>query len=317
MPDITIGERVNVFVTSPAGCALLLIVEERRLLPTDLVQPETAFLTAGAAIEAFSPWIGKDNAWRKAETLRHGPRLRPLAHAILDQAGIAWWWEPLRRDAQLWTTQANHEPFPEAGRFPTPRDPPNGNERYAQHPDRAVYTSTAHGELSALLVAGLTNLGDWYVDPPIERKRVRIRASARIVEVHDVTDWHVLVRRYPADGFHGTHWWDGMPPDTPWGQGGGIVPDWSAIARDWDGVHTSLWGMLLIEQVRVTSDIGWTEHWGQSGQRPLWLRDVFANIEAIEPRTELEHPKRAVTVPMALIPPQQRHPSWPAPPSPN
>jgi hypothetical protein len=158
MPDITIGERVDQFVTSPAGCALLLIVEERHLLPTDLAQPETAFLAAGAAIEALSPWIGNAPAWLKAEALRHGPRLRPLARAILDQAGIAWWWESLRHDAQLWTTQANHEPFPEAGRFPTPLDPPNGNERYAQHPDRAVYTSTAHGEHAATIALLLARI---------------------------------------------------------------------------------------------------------------------------------------------------------------
>lgn len=256
----------------------------------------------------------------------HGsrPRLCATVHACgrsptqsLDQAGIAWWWEPLRRDAQLWTTQANHEAFPEVGRFPTPTAPPNRSERYAQHPDHAVYTSTAHDDVSALLVAGLTNLGDWIVDPPIESKRVQIRADARVVEIHDVTDWHELVRRYPVDGFHGTHRWDGMPPDKPRGQGGGIVPDWSAIARDWDGVHTSLWGMLLIEQVHVTSDNGWIEHWGQSGERTLWLRDVFTNIEAIETRIELEHPERAASFPMALIPPEQRHPSLPKPPSPD
>lgn len=321
MPDITIeqriDDRVDQLVTSPAGCAFLLIAEGDSLQPPDVADPVTAFLVAGAAVEAISPWNAYGNGWLKAEALRHGSRLRPLAHAILGQPDVAWWWERLRRDAQLWTTQANHEPFPLSGYFPTPTAPPNRNERYAQHPDHAVYTSTAYDDLSALLVAGLTNLGDWIVEPPIERKRVHVLPDAWVVEIHNADDWHDFVRRYPAHGFHGTHWWDGMPPDTPWGQGGGIVLDWSAIARDWDGVHISLLGMLLIEQVRVVSDAGWPEHWGQSGERTLWLREVFTDIEAIEPMMEMTDPGRAAHFPMALIPPDQRHPSWPVPPSPD
>ncbi|HEV2066618.1 MAG TPA: hypothetical protein VGR08_07270, partial [Thermomicrobiales bacterium] len=298
----------------PAGCALLLIAEEQRLQPPDLASPETAFLLTGAAIETISPWHSYGNSWLKSEALRHGPRLRPLATAILEHPAINWWWDGLDRNAQLSTTQANGEPFPAPDSFPTPHAPPDQFERYAQHPARAVYTSTAYDGQSALLVAGLTNLGDWLVEPPIERKRVRIHRDARVMEIHDADSWHRFVLRYPADGFHGM-----MPdvPDTPWGRGGGIVPDWAAAARKWDGVHVSLWGMLMIEQVRVTSDAGWTEHWGQFGECTLWLRDVFTDVEHIEPIRQLMHPEHVGVFPAALIPPNQRHPGWPAPPPPD
>lgn len=317
MPEIPIDERVEQLISCPAGCAFLLIAEEHYSRISDLAEPEPAFLATGAAIEAISPWRAEGNAWLKAEALRHGPRLRPLAAAILDQPGIAWWWAPLDRDAQLWTTQASHEPFPPAGAFPTPTAPPNRSERYAQIPDRAIYTSTAYDDLSALLVAGLTNLGDWIVKPPIERKRIRVRADARVVEIHDAQSWHSFVHRYPTFGAHKTHWWEGMPHDTPWGQGGGFVPDWAAVARKWEGVHVSLWGMLMIEQVRVGEGNDWTEHWGQSGECTLWMRDVFADIEDIEPIGELGPPEHVRLFTSALIPPDQRPRGWPVPPSPD
>ena len=317
MPQPTIDERVEQLITCPAGCAMLLIAEEQRLQPPELANPETAFLVTGAAIEAISPWHAEGNAWLKSEALRHGRRLRPLAAAILEYPAISWWWDALDRDAQLWTTQANGEPFPAPGRFPTPHAPPDRSGRYAQHPVRAVYTSTRYDDQSALLVAGHTNLGDWNLQPPIERKRVRIHPDARVVELHDAVSWHRFVLGYPADGFHGTHGWPGMRDDLPWGQGGGIVPDWAAVADEWDGVHVSLWGMLMIEQVRVTSDAGWTEHWGQSGERTLWLRDVLMDVEDIEPVRELGPPEHVRLFPLALIPPDERHPSLPVPPAPE
>lgn len=302
MPDIPLDTRVDQLISCPAGCAMLLIAEANHLQPPDLAEPETAFLVTGAAIEVISPWSPYGNAWLKSEALRHGRRLRPLAAAILEHPGIAWWWAPLDRDAQLWTTQANYEPFPEPGAFPTPTAPPTLHERYAQHPERAVYTSTAYDDLSALLMAGLTNLGDWFVEPPIERKRVRVRSDARVMEIHDAGSWHRFVLRYPADGFHGAH-----PdlPGTPWGQGGGIVPDWAAVARDWDGVHVSLWGMLMIEQVCVGAGGDWTEHWGQSGERTIWLRDVFTDVEDLEPVRELGQGEGLDLFLTALIPPDQ------------
>lgn len=180
-----------------------------------------------------------------------------------------------------------------------------------------MYTSTAYDDQSALLAAGLTSLGDWIGEPPIERKRVRIRPDARVMEVHDAGSWHRFVSHYPTHGVHGTMWWEGMPADLPWGRGGGIVPDRAAVARDRDGIHISLWGMLMIEQVRVDSDAGWTEHWGQSGEQTLWLRDVFTDIEDIEPKRELGRPEHVGLVPAALIPPEERHPSWPVPPAPD
>jgi len=123
MEAMSTYDRVEQLISCPAGCALLLIVEEQRPEPPDLAIPETAFLVTSAAIEAISPWRAEGNAWLKAEALRHGRRLRPLATAILNHPGVGWWWDDLNRDAQLWTTQANGEPFLGPDSFPTPHNP--------------------------------------------------------------------------------------------------------------------------------------------------------------------------------------------------
>lgn len=274
MPDITIEDRVDQLVTSPAGCALLLNVEDHRLSTADLRRPEIALFLAHYAATVMTPWDA-DHDWIISTALSHGPRLRDLAFEMVTHEDMAWWWEPLRRDAQLWTAQPNMEPFPSSDHFPTPTHPPDKGERYAQHPERYVYTSTERDGLSSLIAALAWPMNDWEVKLPAARKRVGVQFDARIVEIGSAHDWHELVRRYPADGAHATH------PDFPytsWGVSNGMVPDWSAIARDWDGVHISLWASVVAEQIRVESDIGWTELWGATGEHTLWLNWAFSNM---------------------------------------
>lgn len=290
MPDSTIEQRieqrVDQLVTSPAGCALLLIAEENNLAPADLIRPEVALWITGDALETIVPWTG-DHDWVVSTALSHGPRLRRLAHEIVSSSGTSWWWEPLRRDAQLWTTQANYEPFPSPDAFPTPRIPPSENERYTQHSDHYIYTSTSRAGLSSLIAAMGTSVNDWHIDLPAACKRVEVREDARVIEIDSARDWHELVRHYFADGSHHAH-----PDftDTPWGVSDGMVPDWSAIARVWDGVHISLWASVTAEQVRIASDIGWTERWGTNGEHTLWLNWAFCEVTDLPDIESLTYP---------------------------
>jgi len=50
MEAMSTYDRVEQLISCPAGCALLLIVEEQRPEPPDLAIPETAFLVTSAAI---------------------------------------------------------------------------------------------------------------------------------------------------------------------------------------------------------------------------------------------------------------------------
>ncbi len=64
------------------------------------------------------------------------------------------------------------------------------------------------------------------------------------------------VRSHPSQSPYPCNW-----HGLPWGPNDGIVPGWSGIARQWDGVHLTLWGYLTPTQVQVTSDAGWTMAW--------------------------------------------------------
>lgn len=311
MPRMSIDERVEQLVSCPAGCALLLLAEENNLSPDDLTRPEVALLIAGYAVESISPWDAYGNAWLRAEAQRHGPRLRPLAAAILEQPDLAWWWDPIQRDAQLWMRQPNREPFPTPTTFPTPHGSQPIRDSYEHQPRRYVFTSTERNGISSLLSALRGRVNDWYVETPISRKLVRVSPSARIYEVGSAQDWHEFCVENSAEGLHNT-----MPdiPDTPWGTGGGIVPNWPRVAQNWDGVHVSLWAFITAIQVRVTSSAGWTEPWSWSGEHAIWLRWAFASVTDWP-----DHPYIDLNAqsPTALIPPDRRHPGWPVPPSPD
>jgi hypothetical protein len=135
------------------------------------------------------------------------------------------------------------------------------------------------GQLAALA----NHVSDWHLNYTAQRKRVRIAPDARVLEIVSAEDWHVLV---------GTHGIRSVPdpirdrnPDRgqPWGSNDGLVPDWAAIARHWDGVHITLWALLTATQVRVTSSTGWSEVWSRESEETTWLRWGFDAVEEMAP----------------------------------
>lgn len=65
------------------------------------------------------------------------------------------------------------------------------------------------------------------------------------------------------------------------GEDGRLVPDWAAVARDWDAVHLTLGGALTAEQVRVEGPKGWTELSGWDAELTAWLRWRFDDVERL------------------------------------
>ncbi len=63
-----------------------------------------------------------------------------------------------------------------------------------------------------------------------------------------------------------------------WPPGGRLVPDFAAVARDWDAVHLTLGGLLTAEQVRVDGPGGATELQGWDAEQTVWLRWVFDEV---------------------------------------
>ncbi len=77
-------------------------------------------------------------------------------------------------------------------------------------------------------------------------------------EVDDPEAWHALCVRY-----------------TAMGEDHRLVPNWSAVAEDWDAVHLTLGGLLTAEQVRIESVAGWTQLGMWDCEQTVWLRWCF------------------------------------------
>ena len=284
MQELSAEARAEALIAAPAGCVLLLIAEEHNLTPADLAKPDIGLFAIAHAIREISPWDGRGHDRIVAEALRHGLRLRDFALSLASNLEIAWWWAPIDRENQLWLPQHDSYICLEEVWDLRPSLPPNDYERYVHAPRPRISTSELRGGLSSEFAYVLTGAGDWDLDFPINSRAVRIRPTARVLEINSAQDWHDLVRRYPADGFHATH------PDftnTPWGQSDGmLVPDWSRVVRDWDGVHFTPWALLTATQVRVTSEVGWTEPWVWEGAHTLWLNWMFDSVVDLPPIDE-------------------------------
>jgi len=284
MPDLSPEVRADALTGSPAGCVLLLIAEERELTPATLAKPEVGLFAIAEAIGQISPWHAHGHARIVKEALRHGPRLRQRALDLVSHPDIAVWWAPIDRQNQLWLRFSEDE-----GGWPTsqttirPTGPPSNFEVYVHAPRPQLATGNADDGLSAELAVVLAGASDWAMDYPIHRRRATIRPDARVLEIDSAQDWHDLVRRYPADGTQSPNP-DPAMHDVPWGQSdGSMVPDWSMVANDWDGVHVTLWALLTATQVRVSSDIGWTEPWSWEGDHAIWLNWPFDAVEDLPP----------------------------------
>ncbi len=285
MPDQSLEDRAGALIASPAGCVLLLIAEERDLSPADLATPEIGLFAIGAAIGQIIPWHAGGHARIVKEALRHGPRLRQRALDLVSHPDIGWWWAPLDRQNQLWLRFSEDTWWTDRHAAIRPSGPPDDFSRYVHAPRPQLATGNAVDGLSAELAVLLSGASDRAMDFPIERRRVTIRPDIRVLEIDSAQDWHDLVRRYPADVTRSPQT-DPAMRDVPWGQSDGImVPDWSQVVDDWDGVHVTSWALLTATQMRVTSDIGWTEPWSWEGDHAIWLIwpfDVVTDLPAIE-----------------------------------
>jgi hypothetical protein len=60
-----------------------------------------------------------------------------------------------------------------------------------------------------------------------------------------------------------------------------IEPDWQAVARDWDGIHLSVGGVLTAERVRWGQPRAQTHLFGWDVESTAWLRWVFDRVERL------------------------------------
>jgi hypothetical protein len=135
----------------------------------------------------------------------------------------------------------------------------------------------------------------------VTRWRLPVRPGARVWGIDHPADWVALVERYPRTAARSHAGWELPGPNqsasdvallaSAPGQHAvrtavdrHVLPDWRAVACDYDGVHLSWAGFLTAEG--FVSDLpggGVTmlRYWGS--ERTLWLADVFGEPEPLGP----------------------------------
>ena len=259
----SLERRVEDILASPMGCAFFAAARELGYLPEDLANPAVSLPLAAEAVNTVERWL-PDHERVVAEMLELAPLFRPLVEAALEHVGTAWWYEPLVPHRQVWIAHEAETPDPMGWR--RPNSPPSRWERYAQKPLGWQYTTTWYAGHASLLVAYENRSGDfWPKSWPLRCWLMRMPYDVKIYEVNGPGDWHRLCLAYQAQGSDDDR----------------LVPDWGAVAMDWDGVHLSLGGLLSSEQSRYESPEGWSMHWAWHAEKTFWLRALDARCERI------------------------------------
>ncbi|WP_416264093.1 hypothetical protein ACNANV_15100 [Curtobacterium flaccumfaciens pv. flaccumfaciens] len=228
-------------------------------------------LRAGASpLAALAEAAEEPYLWQGSSSLRHSQRAGGSGGDAFDlelardsQYAVEWlgqWREPLPTgspdvDIARWCEQAcgDHE-TPAWWSIPLA---PN-----------VLVTSSAVDQIPLLL---LVNEDDWGRENAIVH-HVNTPDAAHIYEIDGPDAWTALVQRAPMEvtAARGSSW-GGSVPGTAW-----FLPDWSAIAREFDGVHLSVGGYLDTAGIPLPVDGGMTMLAGMSPDSTVWLRGPLA-----------------------------------------
>ena len=126
-------------------------------------------------------------------------------------------------------------------------------------------------------ITGLGAIKLMLVEDSLGWKRARVwplapAPGSRIYELSGPTAWTDLVARYPLDvSLSKRHdWWRTTGVDGPW-----LMPDWSAVAADYDGVHLTVRGYLTTAGRYLAVGQSGTVLAGWNPDETYWLNDVL------------------------------------------
>lgn len=231
--------------------------------------------------------------------------LLPVAQALAAAPAAGWWWQPVDRSAQRWVgadgaalprgnglTEAVRLVMEEeekdeerersravrSPRWPLRRTTRRSVAWWSAPLGGTVFTTT--GPIDRLPALELGCVADSAGEEQLEVWAVEIGAQARIREIGGPEDWSRLVSEFPRDvtGSRQYDWNSWTGEAGPW-----VLPDWTAVARDWDGVHLSVAGFLTASVLPVAAGNAATLLAGWEPDRTLWLNDAFTKVDYVGP----------------------------------
>lgn len=225
--------------------------------------------------------------------------LRPVAEAVAVAAAgipdVRWWTKPVEASRQRYTQFMDQHPLPEpllTGAAESVRAwlaDTRDDERSAQHrPDDPAapyggywWSSPVHSRLP-VTTRGLPSLGAVglaLVEDGLGWQSARCwpvapADGARVCEICGPDQWAELVDRYPLDVSKSRRhdWWRA----TGWA-GRWLIPDYAAVAADWDAIHVSVAGYLTTAGIAIPAGGGArTMLAGWDPDATWWLNDVLS-----------------------------------------
>jgi hypothetical protein len=254
-----------------------------------------------AAVDSARYWQEPDDVDQVLTDDAVADMLLPVAGAVTAAPAAGWWAEPLCRDDQpavAWEftdpplTTGTHGRLvqwrtdtlidDERAARERPRDPtaawgghwwstPAGQRLVVTTRTRPALAADGFAPVGLLLVEdemGWRTARSWPVHPP---------ADVGVLELTRPADWVALVARYPlavtASRRH--DWWRTTGWDGEW-----LVPDWTAVAEDYDGVHLTVDGYLSTagRALSVPGTDARTLLGGWDPDAIWWLTDVLPGL---------------------------------------
>jgi hypothetical protein len=220
--------------------------------------------------------------------------LLPVAQAVTTARGARWWPSPIAADGQQYVQWLDEHGSPpalagaaaelaawrtttiddERSARKRPKDPSaawSGHWWSVPIPSRLPSTTRSIPGLGAVGLAliedgfGQRNARCWPVEP---------RPGARIYEISSSCQWTELVGRYPVDVSKSRRhdWWRA----TGWA-GRWLIPDFVAVAADYDAVHLSVAGYLATAGRALSVDDARTVLAGWNPDETFWLTEVLTS----------------------------------------
>ncbi len=264
-----------------------------------------------SSVDAARYWQPPDELDQALAEPAVAEALGPVARAVTAWSAAAWWRSPLPRDKQqfvealdpewaraapdggpalygaadelaAWRDSTLEDERGAAARPADPAAPYSGHWWSSPVHSRLVATTRPLPGLPAVgleLVedgAGWRDVACWHLMPS---------AEARVYEIRRPEDWESLAARYPLDVSKSRRhdWWR----VTGWA-GAWIIPDFAAVAADYDAVHLTVGGYLTTAGRAVA--LGDQPPDGESGARTMlagwnpdetyWLADVLTSAGA-------------------------------------
>lgn len=275
------------------AAALVRSVDTIDLRPlATLTAPDALGREVQESVDAAMYW---QEPWLRDQLLARPDLRDPLlrvAEALVSSPATAWWSSPVDLAAQhhvhdLYDDRPQELPDLTATHAQVLRqarervDDEARARRQRPRDVRASYSglwwSTPGGPSTTRAVDGLPLGLRWTEDTagdPSAVRAVRLtRERPRVLELDGPDDWVGLVREHPLDVTASTRhdWWRVAGLDVAW-----AIPDWAAVAEEWDAVHLTVTGYLTTAtRAHHVGDEVHTVLGGWGPDETCWLADVL------------------------------------------